>query len=291
MIRGLVVIGALLFLSGCASTPEMKMTPAASDNVGVRFSRGEAFMLGAGERGAIMIVPTHYDAQSGKVLLGVAGYNRSGTPINFGTENISLTLDDGTALPLHDFDTLRHNLKRDAQQAKLAAWVEALAVGYVEYQDREGDPKRDRRAEDAAADYYDYRQHAIAENLTHKVRQAKGAVLQTTTIDPGAYWGGAIVADRPALALGEVRRMTARVEFAGEVHRFNLFLSPEGTPAPPQVSLPAVTLADGVQAAYKTPPTWLWEMGPPRELAAQETYVCLNLRHAKVCGDPNSPYR
>jgi hypothetical protein len=217
------IIGALM-LSACASAPEMKMTPAASgDGVGVRFSRGEAFMVSAGENGAIMLVPVRYNQDSGKALFIIAGYNRSSVPINFGTENVSIALDTGASMPIYDFDTMRHNYKAQAEGERLMATVEVAADAYAAYRVSRHDRRRGLALMENAAGAYDDRLHSIADNLANRVGEAKGAVLQTTTIDPKSYWAGWIIADQPPLAPGEVRQMIATVSFAGERHTFRLF--------------------------------------------------------------------
>ena len=258
-------------VAGCA-TPEMKMTPAASAGVGVRFGQGEAVMISAGERGAIAIRPLRYNGDSQKVLFVVAGYNQSGAPVNFGPENLSINLDTGPALPIHDFDTLRHDTRVEADQERTVAMLEAAMGTYVAYRVGRHHPERGRALIQDVADSYDDQLHSIGDNLVRRINAAR-AVLQTTTIDPHTYWAGGIVADQPPLAPGEVRRMSVAVTFAGETHSFNLFLAPEGVATPPQVSLPAVTRADGESMLYATPPTWLWNAPPPAPPRPVETSI------------------
>jgi hypothetical protein len=258
----------------------MKMTPADSgEQVSVRYSRGEAFMVSAGERGAILLEPVRYNGSSNKVLFRLAGYNRAGVPINFGTENVFIGLDDGRPLPIYDFDTMRNGFKRDAEQARMVALVEAAANSYAAYRTSKYDEAAGAREAAYAIDTYDMRLHSIAENLAYKVRTAKHVVLQTTTIDPASYWAGFIIADEPELAPGEVRRMTVRVQFAGETHSFSLFLAPQGTPTPPQISLPAVTRHDGVELLHGTPQTWLWDVPLP----AKTRVSCYDSRSVRYC--------
>jgi hypothetical protein len=262
---------ASVALTGCATT-EMKMTPAASAGVGVRFSRGEALMVSAGELGAIAIKPIRYNADTGRVLFVVAGYNHSGEPINFGTENVSISLDNGASMPVYDFDALRHGYREDADRARMFAYVEAAANAYGAYRVSRHNPQEGRYLMERASEQYEERLYSIGDNLGRQVEAAK-AVLQTTTIDPGTYWAGWIVADQPTLAVGEVRKMNVSVTFAGETHRFSLFLAPEGTPTPPQVSLPAVTRVSGEALLHHTAPTWLWDKPPPPSPLTPELHI------------------
>ena len=268
MKRPVAALSVCAALAGCA-TPEMKMAPAASPGVGVRFAQGQAVMISAGDGGAIAIRPLRYNGDSGKVLFVVAGYNRSGAPINFGPENLSISLDDGSALPIYDFDSLRHGARVQADQQRAMATLEAAIGAYAAYNVGRHHPADGRALLRNVAATYDDQLYSIGDNLVRHVNAAQ-AVLQTTTIDPRTYWAGGIIADQPELAQGEVRRMTVAVTFAGETHRFALFLAPEGTPTPPQVSLPAVTRADGETMLYGTPPTWLWN-APPVSARPTET--------------------
>jgi hypothetical protein len=261
-------------LASCASEPEMKMTPAASGGgVGVRYAQGEAFMLSGGSRGAIMLLPVRYNLHSGKTLFAVAGYNNSSDPLNFGPENISIRLDNGADMPIHDFDNLRHNAIEDADRQRLLATVQEAVETSIAYHVSRRHPREGREMMRDTAQDYDDRLHSIAQNLSERVERAK-AVLQTTTIDPNSYWSGWVLADQPALAQGEVRQMAVSVEFAGETHHFNLFLSPEGTATPRQVSLPAVPKGPAMKALYGTDQTWLWNVPlPPTHVDEPKTWT------------------
>ena len=262
------VLLACALLAGCA-TPEMKMTPAASSGVGVRFAQGEAVMVSAGERGAIALLPVRYDDNEQKLLFAVEGYNRSDQPINFGPENLAVSLDTGAALAVHDFDGLRHEARVDAANARMLATVEAAAGTLTAYEVGRKHPARGRALMQDVADNYESQSASIGDTLVHRIAGLRG-VLQTTTIDPTTFWGGWIVADRPTLTDGEVRRMQVAVSFAGEMHRFSLFLAPEGVATPPQVSLPAVTRADGEILLHGTRSTWLWNAPPPPSRPMQD---------------------
>lgn len=279
-LRHVAVVTAFAgLMAGCATPPEMKMTPAPSGDVGVRYSRGESFMLSAGERGAILLAPVRYNGSSEKVLFVLAGYNHADLPINFGTENAELTLDNGVELPVHNFDGMRHGYKLDADRQRLVAAVEASINVFLASQEVEPDLYKAGMLD--AARLYEDRTRSIAQNLMRRARTAAATVLQTTTIDPGAYWAGWIIADQPSLSAGEVRRITARVEFAGETHTFNLYLSPEGTSTPPHVGLPAVTQADGERSLHKTRRTWLWDVDQPTNNPARR---CYETRTVRYCG-------
>src|SRR5690606_4280451 len=87
-------------------------------------------------------------------------------------------------------------------------------------------------------------------------------VLQTTTIDPGATFGGYIFADQLLIPEGTNRQIIVEVNFAGAPHRFTLNLVPSGTDFPVPTDIPAVP-ARTVQSMQRTPETWQWTDGPP----------------------------
>lgn len=94
----LATLMASAVLAGCATVePEYRMIPTGDHNVGVRFSRGNAAMVSNGPAGAVMLLPVRYNATS-KMFFALAAFNTSGQPINFGTEDVRIFLEDGTTL-------------------------------------------------------------------------------------------------------------------------------------------------------------------------------------------------
>jgi hypothetical protein len=255
-------IGCLLAfaVAGCATNNEMKMVPAADSATGVRFSRGEAWMLSAGERGAVTLRPFRYNGSSGKVIFLIAAYNHAGEPINFGPEDVTIHLDNGVPVAVEDFDSLRHNAKVQADYDRAAALITAAVVEIGAAQVSRRDPNRAQRIRQANMDHLDDRFRSIAYNLEHFVEGAYFAVLQTSTVDPETYFRGGIIAEQPVLAVAEVRRMEVTVRFAGEPHHFSLLLAHEGTPTPTG-DLPAVSHPD-LEKIGRTPQTWLFTDPP-----------------------------
>ncbi len=264
----MLAVFAALAVGGCATKREMTMVPAQSGaEVGVRFSRGEAVMASGGDLGAVMIAPVRYNGSSKRLMFQVAAFNRSGQPVNFGAENVSIELEDGGRLPVHNFDMLRSGARSHARQQQMAALVEAGIGVYAASQ--ADNPYQARRISRAAAEVYDYRMYSIAANLAHTVRSMGRYVLQTSTIDPETYWGGVILADQPDLPKADARGVRVGVNLGGEMHYFHLSLTQEGAPVRHVVNLPAVWRRD-MEAYRDTPQTWLYdeptrvvEAGPP----------------------------
>lgn len=257
-------LSALVLASGCATVePEYRMIPTGDHNVGVRFSRGNAAMVSNGQAGAVMLLPVRYNATS-KMFFAVAAFNTSGQPINFGTEDVRILLEDGQRLYVQNFNYLRHQERIKAQRDLNAAWIDAGVEGYLAYLNTEGLQERTRHqiAYRTAAGAYAVDSATIESRLRRAISTWGRNVLQTTTIDSGATFGGYVYADQLPIPEGTHRQIVVEVNFAGAPHRFTLKLVPSGTDFPVPTDIPAVP-ARTVQTMQRTPETWHWTDGPP----------------------------
>ena len=260
----LLTLTAGAALVGCASVePEYRMVPSGEHGVGVRFSRGNAAMISNGPAGSVMLLPVRYNSTS-KMFFAVAAFNTSNTPVNFGTEDVRILLDDGTPLYVQDYNFLRHQERVKAQRDLNAAWLDAGVEGYLAYRDAEGLPDRMRHqiAYRTASGSYAVDAATIEGRLRHAMSAWGRRVLQTTTIDSGAAFGGYVFADQLLIPEGTRRQVVVEVNFAGSPHRFTINLVPSGTDFPVPVGIPAVP-GQAVQAMQRTPETWHWTDGPP----------------------------
>jgi hypothetical protein len=265
------IIAALLassLLGACALQPEMKMVPAADAAIGVRFAQGDAAMVSPGRFGVVELLPVRYNGGSGEIIFKVAAYNKFNDSINFGAEDVAIHLDDGTAIPVQDFDSRRHDAKTRANMERVLAITYAAARAW----DAERVSRHNPRLADSLfqedADQLGDNMAAIDSQLAYAIAHLS-TMLQTTTIDPGTAWGGAVVANQPSLG-GVARRIDVTVTFVGERHDFKLLVAPEGTPTPVR-DLPAVTHG-GMAGLFATPPTWLWN-APPVAAEDDATYT------------------
>lgn len=262
--KKLLAISALALVAGCATVePEYRMVPTAEHNVGVRFSRGNAAMVSNGPAGSVMLLPVRYNSTS-KMFFAVAAFNTSGQPINFGTENVRIQLDDGSQIRVQDFNHLRHQERVIAQKDLNAAWINAGVEGYLAYLNTAGLPDHSRRqiAYRTMAGSYAFDSATIDSRLRRAMATWGRSVLQTSTIDPGATFGGYIFADQLQVPEGTSRQIVVDVSFAGAPHRFTLNLVPSGTDFAVPLGIPAVP-GQSLQAMQRTPETWHWTEGPP----------------------------
>lgn len=251
-------------LAGCASVkPEYRMVPSGEHGVGVRFSRGNAAMISNGPAGSVMLLPVRYNSTS-KLFFALAAFNTSGTPVNFGTEDVRILLEDGALLYVQDYNFLRHQERLKAQRDLNAAWIDAGVEGYLAYRDTQGlpDPVRRQIAYRTANGSYAVDAATIESRLRYAMSAWGRHVLQTTTIDPGAAFGGYVFADQLLIPEGTRRQVIVEVNFAGSPHRFTLNLVPSGTDFAVPVGIPAAP-RQTVQTMQRTPETWHWTDGPP----------------------------
>lgn len=255
-------------LSACATVkPEYRMVPTGENGVGVRFSQGNAAMVSNGPSGSVMLLPVRYNDTS-KLYFALAAYNASGTPINFGTEDVRIYLEDGSPLYVQDFNFLRQSERVRAQRDINAAWIQAGLDGYIAYLESEGasGARRQQIAYRTAAGSYAASTYTIESRLRRAIAAWGRNVLQTTTIDSGATFGGFVFADQLPIIEGTVRKILVEVNFNGTPHRFSLVLAPSGTDMPVPTGIPAVGRRD-MQTLQRTPETWHWTDGPPASKA------------------------
>lgn len=254
-------LAALMLATGCTTVkPEVRMIPTADHGVGVRFSRGNALMVSNGPSGAIMLLPVRYNATK-KFFFSVAAFNTTGHPINIGAEDVRLYL-DGEPYSVQDFDYLRHGARLSAQSEMNSAWADAAVEYFMTLQEMEDHPRRQEIAYRSASGQLQASHDHIQRRLRQTVSTLGRTMLQTTTIDPGATHGGAIVAEQIVIPEGAVRDMVVEVRFDGHPHRFRVNLAPSGAYAPTPVDIPAVP-AQVTQELMRTRKTWHWTDGPP----------------------------
>lgn len=252
-------MAALVLMTGCASAPEYKMVPTADHGVGVRFAKGDAMMVSSGRLGSVMLFPVRYN-NSNKLYFLVGAFNLSRDPINFGAEDVRVRLDNGEYLGVQDFDYLREEAKRNAQRELAAAWVSAGIDGVLAYQDHKESPDRFDTAYRTTTGELFASQAVIEARLLRAVRDRGRVVLQTTTIDPGSTFGGAIFTQQISIPQGAARTIDVQVNLGGEPHAFRIAMAPSGTPTPVAMGIPAVPARE-VRAIQEAQPTWMWD-GP-----------------------------
>lgn len=252
MTFGKFVVGTTaLALSGVAiaATP-LALYPVKIGAETARFDRGRATVNLELPSGAVEIRPLAIG--KGEVTLGIAVFNKSSRPANFGLENIGVTINGMPAyLPTHD--QLMAQARDKARDSKIAA---ALITGVVagaastmsnsySYRQRVYTPhgvySRTIRWEDdtpgiigatAAVAGGAVLIHGIDRKLDYTLDRIDGSVVQTTTVDPGNSFGGTVVVpfDRKMPLPAKVR---IQIEWNSTLYPFEFRLTPQGVAVPP----------------------------------------------------------
>ena len=237
-------------VGACASKPkdEYRMLPTGENGVGVRFSRGNAAMISNGQNGSVMLIPVRYNS-SNRLYFAVSALNRSGEPINFGTEDVSIFVDDQTPVRVQDFNILRQQMRWQAQRELDAAWVNAALDGYLAYANSRYSSNRAQVAYRTAAGSYAFSQDVIDGRLHQSVARLGRTVLQTSTIDPGTAHSGYVYADQLIIPEQEIRRLTVAVNLGGEDHLFGINLASSENQVGLARGIPAVPRVDFARVA------------------------------------------
>jgi len=218
-------------------------------------------MVSNGPSGSIMLLPVRYNAES-KLYFALAAFNTSGEPVNLGTEDVRVYLDDGIPVRIQDFNYLRQESKRDAERAMAAAWISAGIEGYLAYQQAEHHPRRTEIAFRRATGEFYLSSAMIDLQLRRAIAERGRLVLQTTTIDPGTATAGFIFADQIPVPTQSTRAIMVDVNFGGTPHRFTIALASSDSSTEVPTNIPAVP-APVIQAIQRTQQTYHWTDGPP----------------------------
>lgn len=256
IIAGLAAASIFGTLGACATKPkdEYRMLPTGDNGVHVRFSRGNAAMMSHGQSSSVMVLPVRYNS-SNRLYFAVSALNRSGQPINFGTEDVTIWVDGQSRVRVQDFNILRQQARWSAQREMDAAWMNAALDGYLAYANAGYSANRSQIAYRTAAGSFAYSQGAIEGRLHNSIALLGRVVLQTSTIDPGTTHSGWVYADQLVVPEQEVRQLTIAVHVGGEDHLFGIDLASSENEVGLARGIPAVPRGDfarvaGAQSTY-----------------------------------------
>ncbi|MCJ2183651.1 hypothetical protein MTR62_13260 [Novosphingobium sp. 1949] len=219
-----------------------------------RYERGTPTVSYDMPRGSVQIRPL--PVEDGRVAFSVAVFNKGMRAANFGTENISATV-NGSPASIPTYDQLVHAAETKAHEAKIGtALLAGVLAGVASTASNEGtyyrryggpghghveairwhddSPGRAGAAAVVAGGAMAIR--GIDDKLDYTLEELGGQALRTTTIDPGASFGGMII-------VSGVRRddrhadIRLAIDFDGVRYPFAFRLAPVG--AGPATSMPA----------------------------------------------------
>jgi len=210
---GLLAAMSLAIAPAPAFAKDYEFTPSAENNADIRYLQGVPTITMADEAGGVMVTQT--EEIYGRVRMNVAFTNASDIPVNFGVENITATI-DGEPVEIMTADGLEKIAKRKAGWANfavaMAGGLGAVAAqanstrtytttGYTRYgsyysQTRVSDPTAAAIGTAASIGGAGYTISRINANLEQTLGAIQNNVIQTTTVDPQANYGGMLVFDK-----------------------------------------------------------------------------------------------
>jgi hypothetical protein len=232
-----LALGASALLSGCAT--HYLVDPIAGPNQEVRYDRGEPTTYSELANGAVQITPFGVDERDGRLVFGVAAYNKSQAPANFGVENVYLSAGDGRQLRVFTADQLVHEAQARANGASVAVAILGLAAAVAaidgaswtesgRYWTRRGPVRFVNRYNNPGAAMFGavtagvgtgLAIGSIRNDLNRRIAGIDNEILTTTTIDPDESTGGIVVGEK-ITAGGAPRDVMVTVNFNGEQHQF-----------------------------------------------------------------------
>lgn len=241
MIRNIVAVGMLaVALSGCAS--EYSISPAPGAGQQIRYEQGLPTIFSDKRAAAIQVTPLKVTDDM-RLAFGIAAFNKTGGPSNFGVENISVEQPDGTPDRVFTSSELIHEAKVDAQWKTFAAALAGGLASASAYSTTRGTAYTPVGSVSWSSTSYDPVQAAeiraetrdniagIRASLDRTVSNIHQEALQTTTVNAGDSYGGIVVAAK--LSSGQYPQSVAlHVNWNGEDHDFR-FVVAEGPPTVP----------------------------------------------------------
>ncbi len=205
-VRALSILAAIC-VAAPAFADALTVYPVQTANEQVRFRLGVPTLTAASVGGSVQITPVAFD--HGNASFGVAVFNQSGLPANFGIENISIS-SQGQQLPLFSREQLQQKAQNRATWARIGTGVAtALAASAAGQEHNTYVSRFNAPGFSAVAVYKDYTPGAIAQaqtiaaggqafsaiqqRLDFTLDHLAQEIVQTTTVDPGTAYGGRVV--------------------------------------------------------------------------------------------------
>lgn len=228
---------AAMTVAACATSYTATPVPTAGQTV--RYVQGRATTFAEGRSGAVQVTPFGPN-EKGRLVFAVAAYNDGLTPVNFGSEDMSLSA-GGASVRIFTHAELERMAKNDATTAlvvaALAGGVAAAAASsgptyrsttytpYGTYSTVATNAAAQAIASSAAIATTAATMNNIGSNLDNTLISLSETVLQTTTIDPEHSFGGQVISDRVKIDADNPLSTLLTVRFNGEVYDFAFDIS------------------------------------------------------------------
>ena len=222
-----ILTASILALAACSAQPALAAYSASpissSPDDTISYNRGSRIVIRETPTMAIAITPA--DEYYGRPSFFVDVKNNGDAPINFGTENITATVDGEKKLTIVH---TRADIEKQAQNSAMWNGLLAAAVGGMSgYSSYSATTKTPHGKYKTTASYYspyaanaatDRMMRPVNDELQTRMAEAGQDYIQTTTLMPGEGYGGRIVISKPKAKLPSVLKMT----IMGETFTFEM---------------------------------------------------------------------
>lgn len=250
----LVRIALALGISACATT--YKVTPVPDPEQKVHYTQGTATTYSETGDSAVQVTPYGVN-EEGRLVFGVALFNKTSAPGNFGVENLSLTAEGGAPVKLFSYDELVREARNRATWAEIGLVVAGAASAYAASENaysttngsisgpygtttfyaRTYDPAAAYAGSAAAGAATGYGIAGIEYSLDRTLVSLRNHILQTTTIDPRTSFGGSVITD--SLSGSYPHNISLAVNWGTSRYTFQFVATKNDQPAP---AIPASSL-------------------------------------------------
>jgi hypothetical protein len=290
--KRIAVAAMLAAASSSAVATPLALYPVQSGAETVRYHNGVPTLDLETETGAIEITPLPFD--HGYVSLGVGVYNKGSTPANFGIENLTVTIGTQTVSVFSEDQLARKARSRAAWSAvgiALLAGAAAAAASTAHTTETSHGVLHTPHGSYSWAN--SYRDNTIGvvgataataggvagivgvqNRLDYTLANLSESIVQTTTIDPDASYGGRVVIDK-GHELKPPYDVKIIATWNGKPYPFVFRVTPQGKNLPlayttPPTSLPAGNLTPIANSPPAAPPQ---PVAPsvPKPMAASAT--------------------
>lgn len=266
----------------------------------VRYFKGRPTLDLQQQLGAVQVSPFTIDR--GSLVFTVAVFNRAGTPINVGIENVTATVD---GVP-HKVMTVEELIKKEQDRARwkkiglaflggLAAYSASQPTTYRStYTSRWGTSGYSARISNPYAAYNSavigaevgFAMNAIQDQLDRTTDALGENVMQLTTVDPGNSYAGKVVLSK--LRNRQLpKRVRLFVSVNGESFPFEFQVAKMGTPTP---TFTAIAPQTPPAASPPTPTLQTVSAQPIPTPTAQPAVMAVN-QAVPVSRYPGSPMK
>jgi hypothetical protein len=262
--RTIVTAVAVLAMAEQAHASELALFPVQTGNESVRYLSGVPKVDLETGQGAVQISPAPFD--HGHVSFRVAVYNNGSMSTNFGVENIHATI-AGVDVPVLS----RQELQRRAKSR--AAWSQvgmALLAGVAAYGASQAYTTQTSTAflstpHGSYSWMSSYRDNSVGvlgaaaataggtaaivgiqQRLDFTLANLASDIVQTTTVDPSASYGGRIVIEKPTKATVPYDVVTV-ITLGSDQYPFTFRVTHDGVSMPPPYTPKQIAASAGPQ--------------------------------------------